>query len=65
MHRYVAAMEHVAARTCAVVTFDLQAAHPRMLIGTSVPDLMSDGAVLMSDEMNGCFDVSIGRCESA
>ena len=29
----------------------------------SVPDLMSDGAVLMSDEMNGCLDVSIGRCE--
>ena len=32
---------------------------------TSVPDLVSDGPVLVSDWMNGCLDVPIGRCESA
>ena len=31
----------------------------------SVPDLVSDGPVLVSDWMNGCLDVPIGRCESA
>ena len=33
--------------------------------GTSVLDLVSDGPVLVSDWMNGCLDVPIGRCESA
>ena len=42
-----------------------RAAARRRRVGMSVPDLVSDGPVLVSDWMNGCLDVPIGRCESA